>query len=226
MKVMRSIFQLFAKSPLGPMEKHMSKVKECVDKVPEMFAALYENNHERVKEIAKEIWTLEHEADQIKTEIRDNIPRNIMLPMDKKDFLSLLSAQDNIADIAEDIGYILTIRKTTVPDELKPELNIFLESVLKVVDLAMEIVAELGNLEASSFGGHEAKEVLKMVDVLGLAEWESDKRQYKLSQKLFELEDKESPVSIFMWTHIIITLAKIANGSEKLGKMIRGTLST
>lgn len=223
---MRSILSLFAKSPLGPMEEHMSKVKECVDKIPEMFEALYKGDHDRVKEIAKEIYVLEHEADIIKTEIRDNIPRNIMLPMDKKDFLNLLSTQDSIADIAEDLGYILTIRKTTVPDELRDGLEEFLGTVMKVVDLAMRIVAELGNLQASAFGGHEAKEVLKMVDDLSVAEWESDKRQYKLSQKLFELEDQESPVAIFIWTRIIITLAKIANNAEKLGKQIRGTLST
>ena len=46
--------------------------------------------------------------------------------MDKKDFLSLLSQQDTIADVAEDLGYILTIRKTTVPDEMRPELEAFL----------------------------------------------------------------------------------------------------
>jgi predicted phosphate transport protein (TIGR00153 family) len=88
--MMRTILRLFAKSPLGPMEEHMKKVKECVDKVPEMFQALYANDFDHVKELAKQIWELEHEADQIKTNIRDNIPRNIMLPMDKKDFLSLL----------------------------------------------------------------------------------------------------------------------------------------
>lgn len=223
---MRSIFQLFAKSPLGPMEEHMLKVKECVDRVPVMFEALCNDDHDRVKEITKEIWTLEQEADKIKTEIRDNIPRNIFLPMDKKDFLSILSAQDDIADTAEDLGYILTMRRTTVPDEIKAELNTLLESVLKVVDLASKIVAELGNLEASAFGGQEAIDVLKMVDDLGVAEWESDKFQYKLSQKLFELEDQESPVSIMIWTRIIITLGKIADHSEKLGKMIRGTLAT
>jgi predicted phosphate transport protein (TIGR00153 family) len=222
---MRSIFKIFAKSPLGPMEEHMKKVKECVDKVPVMFQALYENDHDQVKVIAKEIYALEHEADQIKTEIRDTMPRNIMLPMDKKDFLNLLSSQDSIADVAEDVAYILTIRKTTVPDEMRPELERFLTSVMAVVDLAMRIVAELGNLEESAFGGQEAREVLKMVDDLGLAEWESDKRQYKLSQKLFELEDKISPVAILIWTHIIINLAKIANYSEKLGKQIRGTLA-
>lgn len=222
---MRTILRLFAKSPLGPMEEHMKKVKECVDKVPEMFQALYSNDFDRVKEIAKQVWELEHEADQIKTKIRDNIPRNIMLPMDKKDFLSLLSSQDAIADIAEDIGYLLTVRKTTVPEEMRPALDAFLASVMKVVDLAMNIVAELGNLEESAFGGQEAKEVLEMVEDLGLAEWESDKRQYKLSQKMFELEDTMSPGALLIWSHLIITLGKIANSSEKLGKQIRGTLS-
>jgi len=206
------------------MEEHMTKVKECVDKVPVMFEALCNDDHVRVKEIAKEIWALEHEADIIKTKIRDNIPRNIFLPMDRKDFLSMLSAQDEIADIAEDLGYILTMRRTKVPEAIKAELNILLESVIKVVELALKIVAELGNLEASAFGGQEAIDVLKMVDDLGVAEWESDKFQYKLSKKLFEIEEQESPVAIFIWTRIIITLGKIANHSEKLGKMIRGTL--
>jgi predicted phosphate transport protein (TIGR00153 family) len=207
------------------MEEHMKKVKECVDKVPEMFQALYANDFDHVKELAKQIWELEHEADQIKTNIRDNIPRNIMLPMDKKDFLSLLSSQDAIADVAEDIGYLLTVRKTTVPEEMRPLLDALLTSVMKVVDLAMNIVAELGNLEESAFGGQEAKEVLDMVEDLGLAEWESDKRQYKVSQKMFELEDTMSPGALIIWSNLIITLGKIANYSEKLGKQIRGTLS-
>jgi len=223
---MRSIFKLFARSPLGPMNEHMQKVKECVDKIPAMFDALYAQDHDKVKAIAKEIYALEHEADTIKTEIRDNIPHNLLLPMNKRDFLNLLSLQDSIADTAEDVGVLLTIRRTTVPDEMKQLLEEFLATVLKVVDLAMNIVSELGNLEESAFGGEEAREVLKMVDDLGIAEWESDKRQYKLSQKLFELEDKESPVAIFMWTYIIVNLGKIANQAEKLGKQIRGTLST
>ena len=223
---MRSIFKLFARSPLGPMNEHMMKVKECVDKIPAMFEALYARDHDKVKAIAKEIYALEHEADAIKTEIRDNIPHNLLLPMNKRDFLNLLSLQDSIADTAEDVGVLLTIRKTTVPEEMKPLLEEFLATVLKVVDLAMKIVSEIGNLEESAFGGEEAREVLKMVDDLGIAEWESDKRQYKLSQKLFELEDKESPVAILMWTYIIVNLGKIANQAEKLGKQIRGTLST
>lgn len=222
---MRSIFKLFTRSPLGPMNEHMTKVKECVYKIIPMFDALYQGDQEKVKEIAKEIYALEHEADIIKTEIRDHIPHNLLLPMNKRDFLNVLSVQDQIADLAEDVGVLLTIRKMTVPEEMKPLLTEFLGTVLKVVDLAMKIVAELGNLEETAFGGDEAREVLKMVDDLGIAEWESDKRQYKLSQKLFELENKESPVAIFMWTNIIVNLGRIANASEKLGKQIRGTLS-
>jgi predicted phosphate transport protein (TIGR00153 family) len=223
---MRSIFNLFAQSPLGPLNEHMTKVRECVDKIPSMFEALYREDYDQVKLIAKEIYALEHDADLIKTKIRDNIPRNLRIPMNKQDFLNILSMQDTIADTAEDVGVLLTIRHTRVPEEMKPLLDEFLKTIFNVVDLAMKIVSELGNLEETAFGGEEAREVLKMVDDLGLAEWESDKRQYKLSQKLFELEDRESPTAILMWTFIIVTLSKIANSAEKLGKQIRGTLST
>jgi len=223
---MRSILKIFAKSPLGPMNEHMTKVKECVDKIPLIFDALYQGDQDKVKQIAKDIYALEHEADVIKTDIRDNIPRNILLPMNKRDFLNILSTQDSIADTAEDVGVLLTIRHMTVPEEMHPLLDEFLVSVMKVVNLAMKVVSQLGDLEETAFGGEEAREVLKMVDELGVTEWESDKRQYKLSQKLFELEGKESPVAIFMWTYIILALARIANQSEKLGKQIRGNLST
>ena len=79
---MRAIVQLFAKSPFGALQKHMTASSECVDQVRPMFEAMLEGDEKKLAAIAKDISKTEHRADEIKNEIRDSLPRSIFLPVD------------------------------------------------------------------------------------------------------------------------------------------------
>ena len=69
---MRAIVQLFSKSPFGPLQEHLKKVGDCVELVKPLFQALLDNDDESLRSTAKQISKLEHSADEIKNEIRDN----------------------------------------------------------------------------------------------------------------------------------------------------------
>ena len=74
----RTIFELFAKSPFGPLQDHMRKVLECAEFMPELFKALEEGNEERFQEISASIAETEYEADKIKNQSEFTLTGHVM----------------------------------------------------------------------------------------------------------------------------------------------------
>ena len=223
---MRStILNLFGKSPFKPLQEHMEKVKECLDYIQPLFDSLAKEDFKEVNAISKKIMKLEHKADKIKDKIRDNLPANLFLAVDRRDVLNLLSAQDSICDAVEDLAVVLNLREMRPLEKLNSLLNNLVSRVIQVGHLTACVILELNNLLEASFGGAEAGKVIKMIDEVSTMEWEADKAQYKLVQGLFKMEKELDPVSIFMWMKIYQTLSEIADASEKVTKLLRLFLS-
>lgn len=218
---MSTLSKLFGKSPFKAFKKHMAKVSECMDRIEPLFEALYNKDYDAIRSISKEIMKIEHEADEIKDEIRDNLPKSLFLPVDRRDLLNLLSAQDSIADNIEDLSVLLSLKDMEVHESILPLLKKLISNVLRTVYEGVKVINELDNLIEASFGGPEAEKVFEMVNNMGRMEWESDKVQYTLAKEVLSLEDKIGAVSIIMWMKIFEKLAEIADSSEKLGKMLR-----
>src|SRR5687767_1267704 len=108
---MYTILSLFARSPFAPLQSHMEKVSVCVHKVVDLFNALQNHNFQEVEKIVLEISELEHQADLTKNDIRNHLHKNIYLPIDRANLLEILSIQDSIADAAEDIAVLVTLKQ-------------------------------------------------------------------------------------------------------------------
>jgi predicted phosphate transport protein (TIGR00153 family) len=218
---MSIISKLFGKSPFEPLYQHMMKVKECVDLVRPLMDAFLNGEEKKLKEMAAKIFKAEHDADMVKKDIRNNLPKSIFLPVARGDLLSFLKEQDSIADSAEDLAVLLTMRKTAVPEELKPELKDFVEKVLETYEVAMIVSSEIKVLAETSFGGVEAHKVMDLIEKLKLKEWEADKAQMEAAKKMFSIEKKLDPVSVMMWMHIFNELGTLANHAENAGDRMR-----
>ena len=103
---MRSIAKVFGRSPFVPLQIHMEKVAECVKQLPDAIAAYRREDRETVEELQKNISRLEHEADAIKDDIRNSLPRGLFMPVERVNLLQILSLQDSIANRAgqRDVG--------------------------------------------------------------------------------------------------------------------------
>jgi len=222
---MRSILDIFGKSPFGPIQEHMKKVRECVDRTGSLFEAVFREDQEAVETIAREISRLEYEADQIKNELRDHLPKSIFMPVNRSDLLSVLSSQDTISDVTEDVAVLLTLRKMTMPEAIREDFSRFLEHVLNTFHQAAEIIEELDVLVEASFGGPEAEKVMQMIDRLGVLEHETDKIEKIVIRKFFEMEDQMKPVALFWWLRLLKNVGNIANASEKMGNRLRLVIS-
>lgn len=221
---MYTILKLFGHSPFIPLHAHMDKIAACVHKLPELFDALKAGNQEDIKTIAEEISKLEHQADRTKNDIRNHLPKSLYLPIDRNQFLEILTLQDSIADAAEDIAVLTTLKEINLPENLNDIFAKFLIKNIETFDDARAIINELQDLIESSFGGSEAEKVRKMVDNVAFKEHEVDLIQREFLKNIFNMEKEMSYTTFYLWLRISESLGNISNLSEKLAWRIRRTL--
>ncbi len=218
--MVRSILQLFGKSPFGPVQSHMRKVHECASQVRPLFDALMAGDRERIEAISAELSRLEHEADEIKNEIRANLPKSIFLPVDRRDLLDLLGVQDAIADQAEDLGILLRMRELRIPGPLRVLLPKLVERSTVVPEEANRLIEELDELVEASFAGPQAEKVIKIIDNLGILEHECDKVQWEFARQVFLIENDLTAGELWMWLKLGNKLGDLANSAENVGKRL------
>jgi len=212
---------LLVRSPLPRIGEIMHQVVVTSEQVPRMIDALIAGDQEAVDRLAKETSVLEGKADEIKNAVRAKMPLRLFLPVDRRDVLGLISEIDAIADCAEDVGVLLTIRHLEVPEEMKTLLGLFTGRVLDCVKTSAQLVDMLEPLIESSFGGRPAEQALSLADQIGRKEHEADKLQDQCARVLFKAEDQMSPVAVFMWTKVLNKIGDLANHAENVGDSFR-----
>jgi predicted phosphate transport protein (TIGR00153 family) len=214
------IQNLFRSSPVKPMQEHMRVVVACARKVPELIEAMIAADHERVREVRREIDELEHRADQVKNEIRANLPRRLFMAMDRRDMLEILDAQDSIADTAQDVAGMADQRKMTVPESLREPLRELVQKVVATCEQAQAVIDELDELLESGFQGREVGRVEEMIESLGRIETDTDALAENLARRLFAIESELGVGTVF-WYEMIGWIADLADYAERVGNRLR-----
>ncbi len=213
---MLHILNLFARSPFAPLQSHMEKVDACV----QLLKPLFKNP----QKVAKEISEIEHQADRIKSDIRNNLPSNLFLAIDRNTFLQILELQDAVADKVEDVAVLLSFKKISLEEPLKAPFERFLAKNIECFEESHKIIKELHELVESSFGGSEAERVKAMCDEVAFLEHEADCIQRELLTLLYSQEETISYGTFTLWSKIFEATGQISNISEQLADQIRMTL--
>jgi predicted phosphate transport protein (TIGR00153 family) len=219
-----TILNLFGRSPFAPLESHMEEVTICVYFLIDLFDALQNKNYTQLEEIAKKIEEQEHKADLTKNNIRNHLPKSLFLAIDRAQLLEILSLQDSIADKAEDIAVLITIKPIEILEPFGQELRLFLTKSIETFNGARRIIKELQELLESSFGGIEAEKVRLMVDDVAFKEHEVDLIQRNLLKNMFTVEEQMPYSTFYLWQKIFQALGAISNLSENLAYRVRMTL--
>ena len=220
------IRDLFRESPFEPLRYHMKSVMECIGFVRPMFEAVRDGAHGQLHDLAKKVFKAEHQADLIKDDIRRTVPKRFFLPVYRGDLLGYVKLQDDMADSVEDIAVLLTIKKLELPVQLVEPTFEYVGKVEDVCQQTSAIADYLPTLVEGDMVGAEAEQALAMVAAVEKAEWEADRLQYSLSQKLFSLEDEIRPSDLLLWFRVFGELGQLANFAEKTGDRLRRMLST
>lgn len=221
---MRTFSKLFGSSPFVPLQSHMEKVSSCIDSTLEMFEAFGRGDHEQVEHLAKVISQLEHEADQVKHDIQDHLPKGMFLPIDRARILEILSTQDNIADKCENMAVQLTLKRLEMLAPLREDFWKFLKKNFEAFHVARDIIVQLDELLETGFGGVEAERVKQMVADVSYKEHEADLLQRTLLKHLYDHDCQMSVGEFYLWSQIIRQVAELSNISERLANRVRVTL--
>ena len=179
------IDKLVSKSPIKPMQQHMSVAILCVREILPLIDAMAAGDIEVIRDRRAEIDRLEHEADQIKHEIRSHTPKRFMMALDRRTILEILDYQDSIADITQDIAELADQRNMHLPEVMKEPTMSLARSVVAACEQGQRIIDELDELVETGFGDAEVRRVDEMILELGRLETETDRQLDTAAPKTF-----------------------------------------
>jgi len=217
---MNPILDLFAESPMKPMQIHMQKVEECVDLLPAFFEAVFAENWEEMLTLQKRTRALENEADELKKALRLNLPKGLFMPVPRIDLLNLLSSQDKIANKAKDIAGLVTGRKMRFPEAIRGNLKSYLIRSIDATKQAGKAIRQLDELLVSGFKGREVVIVEEMITELDQIENDVDVLQIKMRQQLFDLEENLPAVDVIFFYKVIEWIGDLADNSQQVGSRL------
>ena len=213
--------KLFRKSPFGPIIEHAGKVYECIELINPVIKAWLRGDWDEIERLRNEISRKENEADELKIQIRNKLPKSSFYPVPRGDLLRILSNQDDIADSAQDLCVILTLRKTKLPETLTDDFQNLANQVIDICRMLLTANEELDTLMEVSFTGPATEKILKIVDEIGQMEWKSDNKSRELVKKLLSMENQLDPLTIIFIMKIIEVLGYLANYAENCGDNLR-----
>lgn len=221
---MLTLLNIFGRSPFASLKAHMEKVASCVHKLPDLFHALQLGDMAAIRCVADQISSLEHDADLVKNDIRNHLPKRMFLAIDRSQLLEILTLQDSLADRAEDIAVLASLHSLPFEADLQDLVWLFLQKNLETFNAVLFIIKEMHELLETTFGGLEAEKIRDMVEKVGVLEHEADLIQRQLLQALLQNTDQRSYATFYLWNKIFESLGSLSNLSEKLANRVRMTL--
>ena len=214
------IDKLVSRSPIKPMQQHMNVAVLCAREILPLLDAMAAGDLDAIRDRRAEIDRLEHEADEIKHEIRSHTPKRFMMALDRRTILEILDYQDSIADITQDIAELADQRNMHLPEVMKEPVMSLAKSVVTACEQGQRIIDELDELVETGFGDAEVRRVDEVILELGRLETETDRQLDMAARKLFEIESDLGVATIF-WHQVLRQIATLADLSERVGNRLR-----
>jgi predicted phosphate transport protein (TIGR00153 family) len=213
--------KLLRGSPFAPLQEHMAKVYACVKELVPFFAAVTQEDWDTAVTIQKTISRLEGEADNLKKNLRLNLPRGIMLPVSRRDLLEALTMQDKIANKAKDVAGLVVGRRMSFPVNMRSLLNNFVTRNIDAVGQAQKAINELDELVETGFDGHELDVVEEMIIKLHEIESDTDRMQVELRATLLAQEKDLPPIDVIFSYTVIESIGEVADRAERVGSRLQ-----
>lgn len=221
---MSTIGKLLGKSPFGLLQRHMEQVSKCVVKMEESLSAFEQGNWDEIESLADQVSRLEHQADQIKDEIRNKLRHRFFMPVDRAQILDILTIQDNLADTAEDVSVLLTFRQIPNHPILVTEFQKFRDSNIHAFHLTEVVINDLDELLETGFGGAEAEKVRTVIHDIAYAEHQADVLQRNLLKTILSDKVNLCAADLHMWMQLVKQVGRLSNLSENLADRAGMTL--
>lgn len=217
--------RLFGDSLITPIKRHMAVCNETAALLIPLFEAVLADDFERANAVREQICDREHEADQLKKNIRLNLPTGMLMSVSRNDLLELIRAQDKIANVCRDLAGLMCGRRITINETLAQGFRNAVRAASETVNALDETIERLDSLVGSSFIQSRARRLEAGVDEVDDKERASDKCEKDLRQMLFGIEDQMDPVDVMFLYQVIDLIGDVADKSQAVANRIRIVLA-
>ena len=216
---------IFGSSPVQPLEKHIDLAYQCAKQLRPFMSAAVEGDWDSALAARNKIESLEHDADNLKKEIRLSLPKSLFMPVPREDLLELLLVQDKIANRTKDVSGLVLGRKLQIPKEIAEEFLDFVDRNIDAAKQARKSVRELDELFTAGFRGAEVDLVSALIEELDQIETDTDDKQAALRGALFAIEKSLDPIDAIFTYQVIELTGEIADMAERVGRRLELLLS-
>lgn len=217
MPISNPFSNLFGRSPIKPLQAHMATAVKAVIELPDFFEAVMAGDWDKATGVQQRIIDWEHKADDLKKQLRLQLPKSLFLPVPRTDLLELLTMQDRIANRAKDIAGIVLGRRMVIPEVMHQQTLEFVQSGVRTAEQALKAINELDSLLETGFSDRELTVVERMIQDLDNLEQQADKLEISLRSSLFQLENNLPPVEVMFLYSVIDWIGDLSNRSHDVG---------
>ncbi|MBD3646086.1 MAG: TIGR00153 family protein [Pseudomonadales bacterium] len=209
--------KLFGRSPIGNIQEHMNVAADCAHELKGFFEAVMSDDWDQALTIAGKVAELEEKADDIKREIRLNLPRSLFMPVSRSDLLELLRMQDRVPNLAKDIAGLMVGRQMKIPEALREEFREYVSHSVRATEQAKRVLSEFDELVETGFSGRETELIEETIKKLDEVEHETDLIQIQVRSKLFAMEKELDPVDVMFLYRLIEWVGDLSDFSQTVG---------
>ena len=215
-------FSLFYESPFLKLKRHADKVKECAWMFKRAVECYVQRDCEEFDQLTEDVAMLESQADELKRNLRNHLPRGIFMPVDKFMLVDCLREQDHVLDNVEKALYWLSFKpEGDIPEELVGDLLHLVDAVVPAIEKLPEM-AEQAIAYFQSSTEENRNRLKSTIRDIHQAEKEADHLEHELKKEAFAL--LKDPVDIFHIVRLVEIIANIAddaqNASDRMRTMI------
>ena len=215
-----SFLGMLAESPFTGLQEHMKVGDESVSRLSDFLIAATEKDWTSAQEYRNAIIDLENQADDIKNNIRNNLPKSLFMSVSRQDLLDLVMTMDGIPNAAKDISGIMIGRKMEIPSQINEQFIDCSKAAIKAANQACEAVRKVDEMQKSGFGSNDAAALSELVSHLEQIERENDELEIALRNKLFQFEKEYDPVNVMFLYNIINKIGSLADISQTVGHLL------
>jgi len=219
------ISKIFGASPVGPIQDHMDTCYKCARELISFFEYVVKDDWDRVASSRAKIVKLEQAADDLKKQLRAQLPKSLFMPVPRQDLLELLLVQDRIANTVRDISGLVLGRRMVLPAAMQKDFLAFVSRNVDAAKKARKSIRELDELYETGFRGAEAKLVESLVQELDQIEDDTDVMQAGIRAELFSIEKDLPPVDVVFLYRVIELTGEIGDMAERIGRRLEVLLS-
>lgn len=204
------------------LKKHARLIINCLNTLLSALEVYASQNKEKLEEIAQFVNEIEKDADKLKTNIRDHLPKGSILPVEKFMLFLYIKEKDALADLAE------KLLKTLSLYQIK-NISSFSQDIMKLLKQGISPLSQLESIIEKSFRylttwDELSRDTAKvLIREARHSHYLTEKLAYSIKEKLYQ-----TPMDLMDFSHltqIVDIITEISGKLENVVDLLRAMLA-